>query len=138
MDFPVLVSGACTIGVAPVHRIYTEQLKISSFCIMAIKKTFIPIVHSVHLKVLKESYQNMNTVLLAIQYTNHQWHSCGDLKVIGMLMGMQGGFTKYCCFLCLWNSGAADDHYSVCDWPLINTYDMLSVCQYTHIIGLLL
>lgn len=84
------------------------------------KQPSIPIAHSVH---LKESYENMNTVLEAIQYTNHQWHICGDLKVIGMLMGMQGGFTKYCCFLCLWDSRAIEDHYNVCDWPLRNTYE---------------
>jgi len=83
-------------------------------------KPCIPIAHSVH---LKESYENMNTVLQAIQYTNHQWHICGDLKVIGMLMGMQGGFTKYCCFLCLWDSRATGDHYNVHDWPLRNTHE---------------
>lgn len=83
-------------------------------------KPCIPIAHSVH---LKESYENMNTVLEAIQYNIHQWNICGDLKVIGMLMGMQGGFTKYCCFLCLWDSRATDDHYIVHDWPPRITYE---------------
>ena len=26
-------------------------------------------------------------------------------------MGMQAGFTKYCCFLCLWDSRAVSEHY---------------------------
>ena len=26
-------------------------------------------------------------------------------------MGMQAGFTKYCCFLCLWDSRAVSQHY---------------------------
>ena len=57
-----------------------------------------PIAHSVH---LKESYENMELLLEAITYSEYQWSLCGDLKVIGLLMGMQAGFTKYCCFLCL-------------------------------------
>ena len=60
-----------------------------------------PISHSVH---LKESYDNMELLLEAIKYSEYQWSLCGDLKVIGLLMGMQAGFTKYCCFLCLWDS----------------------------------
>ena len=27
----------------------------------------------------------------------------GTNKIIGLLMGMQVGFSKYCCFLCLWD-----------------------------------
>jgi len=38
-------------------------------------------------------------------------------------MGMQGGFTKYCCFLCLWDSRATDYHYNVNDWPPTITYE---------------
>lgn len=32
-------------------------------------------------------------------------------------MGLQGGFTKYSCFLCLWDSRAANQHYITRDWP---------------------
>jgi hypothetical protein len=42
----------------------------------------------------KETYDNMKILLEAIQYNAHQWNICGDLKVSGMLMGMQGGFTE--------------------------------------------
>ena len=45
----------------------------------------------------------MERLLEAIKYNEYQWSLCGDLKVIGLLMGMQAGFTKYCCFL--WISG---------------------------------
>ena len=31
-------------------------------------------------------------------------------------MGMQAGFTKYCCFLCLWDSKAVSQHYKQKDW----------------------
>ena len=54
----------------------------------------IPIVHSVH---LKESYDNVELLLEAIKYSEYQWSLCGDLKVIGLFMGMQAGSPKYCC-----------------------------------------
>lgn len=82
-------------------------------------KPSIPVAHSVH---LTESYQNMKVLLEAIKYRSHNWNLCGDLKVIGMLTGMRGGFTKYCCFLCLWDSRATDDHYTKCDWPQRTSY----------------
>ena len=44
------------------------------------------------------------------------------LKVVGILMGMQGGFTKYCCFLCLWNSLATKEHNIRRDWSARKSY----------------
>ena len=32
-------------------------------------------------------------------------------------MGLQGGYTKQSCFLCLWNSRADEQHYLVKNWP---------------------
>lgn len=74
----------------------------------------VPVGHSVH---LTENYENMKTLLDAINYSNYEWQICGDLKVVGILLGMQKGFTKYCCFLCLWDSRATKDHYDKTDWP---------------------
>ena len=73
----------------------------------------ISIPHSVH---LKESYDNMELLLEADIYNQYQWSLCGDLKVTGLLMGMQVGFTKYCCFLCLWDSRTVSKHYKQKDW----------------------
>jgi hypothetical protein len=70
-------------------------------------KPSIPVVHSVH---AKESYGNMKILLEAIQCNAHQWNMCGYLKVTGMLMGMQGGFMKFC-FLCLQDSHSAAELY---------------------------
>ena len=74
----------------------------------------LPIAHAVH---MKETYENMGLLLNKIKYTQHNWNICGDLKVIGLLMGMQSGYTKFCCFLCDWDSRARDSHYIVKDWP---------------------
>ncbi|KAI6655630.1 Receptor-type tyrosine-protein phosphatase epsilon-like [Oopsacas minuta] len=38
-------------------------------------------------------------------------------------MGLQQGFTKYCCFLCLWDSRATGEDYKKCDWPK-RTYEV--------------
>ena len=65
----------------------------------------------------KETYEKMKQLLACIRYDTHQWHVCGDLKVIGLLLGLQMGYTKYMCFLCLWNSRADDEHYSTPEWP---------------------
>ena len=35
---------------------------------------------------------------------------------------MQTGFTKYCCFLCLWDSRAVSQHYKHKDWGSRSTF----------------
>ena len=35
---------------------------------------------------------------------------------------MQAGFTKYCCFLCLWDSRAVSQHYKQKDWGSTSTF----------------
>jgi len=37
----------------------------------------------------------MEVLVEAIQFNVRQWNICEDLKVIGMLMGLQGGFAKF-------------------------------------------
>ena len=53
----------------------------------------------------------MVAILNAIMHKQFNWQICGDLKVIAILMGLQAGFTKYCCFLCLWDSRATEHHF---------------------------
>ena len=56
------------------------------------KKPSIPIAHSAQ---LKESYDSIEILLNAIHYSDYLWILCGDLKVIGILMGLREGFTKH-------------------------------------------
>jgi hypothetical protein len=74
----------------------------------------IPVGHSVH---NKESYENMKILMEAINYYKFKWQISGDLKVIALLLGLQQGFTKYCCLICDWDSRARSLHYSRKDWP---------------------
>lgn len=73
----------------------------------------IPVGHSVH---LKEDYNNVKTLLQKINYDCYKWDVCGDFKMLGFLLGLQGGFTKYPCFLCLWDSRDTVNHYLQREW----------------------
>ena len=73
----------------------------------------IPVGHSVH---NNESYENMKILMEAINYDKFKWQISGDLKVIALLLGLQQGFTKYCCSICEWDSRALSLHYSRKDW----------------------
>ncbi|XP_065444006.1 uncharacterized protein LOC101953070 isoform X3 [Chrysemys picta bellii] len=75
----------------------------------------VPVGHAVH---MKETYDNMKQLLRCMNYDQHQWQLCGDLKVVALLLGLQTGYTKSCCFLCEWDSRARDSHYIKKDWSL--------------------
>ena len=38
--------------------------------------------------------------------------------MVNVLLGQQGGYTKYPCFLCLWDSRAKDKHWNQRTWPV--------------------
>ena len=67
---------------------------------------------------LKENYDNMELLLNLIKYDEYQRKICVDLKMISILLGLQAGYTKYPCFLCLWDSRADKPHYSQQEWPI--------------------
>ena len=69
----------------------------------------IPIAYSI---AAKESYETMKSILQLVLYNTFQWRVCLDLKVVGLLTGMQGGYVKYTCFICLWDSRAKQEHYT--------------------------
>lgn len=64
----------------------------------------------------KETYETMAKILRLIQYQKHKWKIFADLKVVAILTGLQGGYTKHCCFLCLWESRTRDLHYIKKNW----------------------
>ncbi|KAF2351423.1 hypothetical protein FHG87_017822 [Trinorchestia longiramus] len=53
----------------------------------------------------------------ALCYRKHKWLICGDLNVVGLILELQGGYTKYPCFLCSWDSRADDQHCVRQEWP---------------------
>ena len=62
-------------------------------------------------------YESMAALLDLISYKDHEWKICADLKVVAMVTGLQQGYTKYCCFLCKWDSRARNYHYVKKYWP---------------------
>ena len=66
---------------------------------------------------LKQTYYNLQLVLDKLNYHSRLWYVCADLKVVALLRGLQLGYTKYCCFLCLWDSRARNKHYIEKTWP---------------------
>ena len=72
-------------------RLFIDNSKASLKCALlhnGNRYASIPIGHSVH---LKETYENMNMLLMKIKYNEHKWMVCGDLNVLSMLLGQQGG-----------------------------------------------
>lgn len=74
----------------------------------------LPVAHSV---MLKENYDSVKMVLESIKYREYNWPLIGDFKMVAFLMGIQGGYTKYPCHLCLWDSRADSVHYQQRRWP---------------------
>ncbi|GBN47234.1 hypothetical protein AVEN_5439-1 [Araneus ventricosus] len=66
----------------------------------------------------EENYNDLSMILENINYQENCWMVCGDFKMLTMLLGQQEGYTKYPCFLCLWDSRARDLHWNKSDWSL--------------------
>ena len=52
----------------------------------------------------------MKQILGNINSDKFKCKLCGDLKVVALLLEMQLGYTKYCCFLCEWDSWDKKNH----------------------------
>lgn len=78
------------------------------------EKKSVPIGYSA---TMKETYDNLARVINLINYSKHEWQVCSDLKVVAIVLGLQSGYTKYVCFLCLWDSRDRKSHYIRKDWP---------------------
>lgn len=103
-------------------RLFIDSSQTSLKAILLHNGNNYPSVPLLYVTELKETYDSMKQILQLIQYDKYVWNICGDFKVIGLLMGMQGGFTKYCCFLCLWDSRATGLHYVEETWTSRTEY----------------
>ena len=99
-------------------RLFIDASKDSLKAVLIHNGNTLPSVPLAHSWNLREDYINLKFILSHINYNDHNWKICADLKVVAFLTGLQTGFTKYCCFLCLWDSRAKAEHYSRRDWPL--------------------
>ena len=58
----------------------------------------IPIAYGAH---SSENYENVKQMLTKVKYKFHDRNVIGDFKIIGFLTGLQSGYTKHMCSLCL-------------------------------------
>lgn len=74
---------------------------------------------------MHEDYETMKKILHDIKYEENAWKICCDLKVVNILQGIitKGGFPKYFCFLCNWDSRYKQDQYAATHWVPRDAYN---------------
>ena len=85
-------------------RFFIDSSKVSLKVVLLHNGKRFPSVPSANAADMKESYESMKLLLEKIKYDEFKWTLCGDLRVVALLVGMQLGYTKYCCFVCEWDS----------------------------------
>ena len=80
-------------------RLFIDSSKTSLKAVLLHNGITLPSVPITHAAGLKETYDNIKLVLVKIKYEEHQ-QICGDLEVVALILGLQLGYTKFCCFLC--------------------------------------
>jgi len=76
-----------------------------------------PSVPLTHAADMIESYEILKLLLGKINCGEYKWKLCGDLTVVALLLGTQLRYTKYCRFLCEWDSRDKKNHYVNKLWP---------------------
>ena len=72
-------------------------------------KSFIFLVHAT---ALKNTRKTIWFILRLKNYSPYKWNSCGGLKAIDFLLGIQMDYTKHQSFLCFWDSRDNKQHYA--------------------------
>jgi hypothetical protein len=68
----------------------------------------VPLAHAAN---MKQSHESMKLLSGKIKYDEFKWNLCGEMKAVALLIEMQLGYTKYCCFLCDWDRQDQKNHY---------------------------
>ena len=98
-------------------RLFIDSSKVSLKLVLLHNGNKFPSIPLAHAANMTESYESMKLLLGTIKYDEFKWKLRGDLKVVALLIGMQLGHTKYCCFLCEWDSRDKKNHYVNKLWP---------------------
>ena len=93
-------------------RLFIDSSKRSLRCVLLHKGNSYGSVPLGHLTTLKERYDEIKFVLVKISYKWHQRIICVDMKMVGFLFGLQSGYTKFPCFLCLLGGRARKEHWT--------------------------
>lgn len=98
-------------------RLFIDSSKTSMKGVLLYNWPSVPSIPVAHSTEMSETYENIKILLNLLKYHDHKWLICADLKVVALILELQGGYTKYSCFLCLWNSRADAFHFSRTLWP---------------------
>ncbi|GBO31287.1 hypothetical protein AVEN_148613-1 [Araneus ventricosus] len=98
-------------------RLFIDASKLSLKAVLLNNGNELPSIPVSHAVYMKETYHNLKQLLEMINCSKYGWQICAKLKVVSLLMGLQLGYTKYCCFLWLWDSRAIALHYIKRYWP---------------------
>jgi len=85
-------------------RFFIDSSEVNLKVVLIHNVNRLPSVPLAHAANMKESYESMKLLLGKFKYDEFKWKLCGDLKAVALLLGMQLGYTKYCCYLCEWDS----------------------------------
>lgn len=64
-----------------------------------------------------EKYEFLRFALDTFRYNDFNWKVCCDLKVVGLLNGLKGGFPRHMCHLCLFEGRKRETHYTTIIYP---------------------
>ncbi|GBL75729.1 hypothetical protein AVEN_155031-1 [Araneus ventricosus] len=92
-------------------RLFIDASKLSLKAVLLNNGNELPSIPVAHAVYMKRTYHNLKQLLEMINHRKYGWQICADLKVVSLLMGLQPGYTKHFCFLCLWDSRAIALHY---------------------------
>jgi len=98
-------------------RLFIDSSKLSLKLVLLHNGNKFPSVPLAHAANTKEIYESLKLLLGKIKCDEFKWKLCGDLKVVALLLGMQLSYTKYCCFLCEWDSRDKKNHHVNKLWP---------------------
>lgn len=104
-------------------RLFIDSSKASMKAVLLHIGNKHPSVPLLHASNMPETHASMKVLTKLIKYEEHQWRICCDLKVVSLLLGLQLGYTKYMCFLCLWDSRDDAHHFRRKDWPRRSSLD---------------
>ena len=85
-------------------RLFIDSSNVSLNVVLLHKGNRFPSTPLAHAANMKEVYDSMKLLLGKIKYDEFNRKLRGDLKGLALLVGVQLGYTKYCCFLHEWDS----------------------------------
>jgi len=97
-------------------RLFIDSSKSGLKAVLLHNGNVFPSIHRAHSIHLKKTYKDLLVILQNLKYDDHGCMIC--LKVISTLLGQQLGYTKYPCFLRMWDSRARHLHWTKSMWPL--------------------